>query len=318
SFKNWTVLLAISAFSLSLLGTFLVRSGVLTSVHAFATDPRRGIFILVFLVAVIGSSLALFAWRAPKVGLGGRFGLLSRESLLLTNNVLLVVACASVLLGTLYPLLIDALGAGKLSVGPPYFDAVFVPLMLPAAFLMGAAPFARWKHASVGELTRTLRWAFLAAAVVGIGTPLLHGEWKPLVALSLLLAAWIVLSGLLNFVTRVQSTRAGQPFVSAARKQPRSFFGMHLAHFGIAVFIVGVTMVGAYQDEKDVKMEVGDAVGVGGYTFRFNGVGQQQGPNYRALVGDVDLIKDGRVLRKMFPEKRFYVASSMPMTEAAI
>ncbi|HRF73390.1 MAG TPA: heme lyase CcmF/NrfE family subunit [Accumulibacter sp.] len=318
SFKNWTVLLAISAFSLSLLGTFLVRSGVLTSVHAFATDPRRGIFILVFLVAVIGSSLALFAWRAPKVGLGGRFGLLSRESLLLTNNVLLVVACASVLLGTLYPLLIDALGAGKLSVGPPYFDAVFVPLMLPAAFLMGAAPFARWKHASVGELTRTLRWAFLAAAVVGIGTPLLHGEWKPLVALSLLLAAWIVLSGLLNFVTRVQSTRAGQPFVSAARKQPRSFFGMHLAHFGIAVFIVGVTMVGAYQDEKDVKMEVGDTVGVGGYTFRFNGVGQQQGPNYRALVGDVDLIKDGRVLRKMFPEKRFYVASSMPMTEAAI
>jgi cytochrome c-type biogenesis protein CcmF len=133
SFKNWTVLLAISAFSLSLLGTFLVRSGVLTSVHAFATDPRRGIFILVFLVAVIGSSLALFAWRAPKVGLGGRFALLSRESLLLTNNVLLVVACASVLLGTLYPLLIDALGAGKLSVGPPYFDAVFVPLMLPAA-----------------------------------------------------------------------------------------------------------------------------------------------------------------------------------------
>jgi cytochrome c-type biogenesis protein CcmF len=169
SFKNWTVLLAISAFSLSLLGTFLVRSGVLTSVHAFATDPRRGIFILVFLVAVIGSSLALFAWRAPKVGLGGRFALLSRESLLLTNNVLLVVACASVLLGTLYPLLIDALGAGKLSVGPPYFDAVFVPLMLPAVFLMGVAPFARWKQASFGELARTLRWAFVAAAVVGAG-----------------------------------------------------------------------------------------------------------------------------------------------------
>jgi cytochrome c-type biogenesis protein CcmF len=161
SFKNWTVLLAISAFSLSLLGTFLVRSGVLTSVHAFATDPRRGIFILVFLVTVIGSSLALFAWRAPKVGLGGRFGLLSRESLLLTNNVLLVVACASVLLGTLYPLLIDALGAGKLSVGPPYFDAVFVPLMLPAVFLIGVAPFARWKQATVGELARTLRWAGL-------------------------------------------------------------------------------------------------------------------------------------------------------------
>ncbi|SBT05349.1 heme lyase, CcmF subunit [Candidatus Accumulibacter aalborgensis] len=318
SFKNWTVLLAIAAFSLSLLGTFLVRSGVLTSVHAFATDPRRGIFILAFLVTVIGGSLALFAWRAPKVGLGGRFGLLSRESLLLTNNVLLVVACASVLLGTLYPLLIDALGAGKLSVGPPYFDAVFVPLMLPAAFLIGVAPFARWKHASVGELARTLRWAFLAAAVVGVGAPFFFGQWKPLVALSLLLAAWIMLSGLLNFVQRVQSTRAGQPFIAAARRQPRSFFGMHLAHLGIAVFIVGVTVVSAYQAEKDVKMEIGDTVSVGGYTFRFNGVRAEQGPNYRALVGDLDLTRDGQTVRKMFPEKRFYVASSMPMTEAAI
>ncbi|MEF8716543.1 MAG: heme lyase CcmF/NrfE family subunit [Candidatus Accumulibacter necessarius] len=318
SFKNWTVLLAISAFSLSLLGTFLVRSGVLTSVHAFATDPTRGIFILVFLVAVIGSSLALFAWRAPKVGLGGRFALLSRESLLLTNNVLLVVACASVLLGTLYPLLIDALGAGKLSVGPPYFDAVFVPLMLPAVFLMGVAPFARWKQTSFGELARTLRWAFVAATVVGVGAPFLYGDWKPMVALSLLLAAWIVFSALLNLVERVQSTRAGQSFLAAVRRQPRSFIGMHVAHTGIAVFIVGVAMVGGYHAEKDVKMEIGDTVSVGGYSFRFNGVSQRQGPNYRALVGDVDLIKDGRTLRKMFPEKRFYIVSSMPMTEAAI
>ena len=318
SFKNWTVLLAISAFSLSLLGTFLVRSGVLTSVHAFATDPTRGIFILVFLVAVIGSSLALFAWRAPKVGLGGRFALLSRESLLLTNNVLLVVACASVLLGTLYPLLIDALGAGKLSVGPPYFDAVFVPLMLPAVFLMGVAPFARWKQTSFGELARTLRWAFVAATVVGVGAPFLYGDWKPMVALSLLLAAWIVFSALLNLVERVQSTRAGQSFLAAVRRQPRSFIGMLVAHTGIAVFIVGVAMVGGYHAEKDVKMEIGDTVSVGGYSFRFNGVSQRQGPNYRALVGDVDLIKDGRTLRKMFPEKRFYIVSSMPMTEAAI
>jgi cytochrome c-type biogenesis protein CcmF len=318
SFKNWTVLLAISAFSLSLLGTFLVRSGVLTSVHAFATDPKRGIFILVFLVAVIGSSLALFAWRAPKVGLGGRFALLSRESLLLTNNVLLVVACASVLLGTLYPLLIDALGAGKLSVGPPYFDAVFAPLMIPALFLMGVAPFARWKQASVGELARTLRWAFLVAALVGVIAPFFFGAWKPLVALSLLLAAWIVLSAALNVVERVQSTRAGQPFLRAALKQPRSFFGMHLAHIGIAVFVVGVAMVNAYQAEKDVKMEVGDTVTVGAYTFKFNGVRQEKGPNYMALIGDVDLLKDGQMARKMFPEKRSYFTSSMPMTEAAI
>ena len=318
SFKNWTVLLAISAFSLSLLGTFLVRSGVLTSVHAFATDPRRGIFILAFLVAVIGSSLALFAWRAPKVGLGGRFALLSRESLLLTNNVLLVVACATVLLGTLYPLLVDALGAGKLSVGPPYFDSVFAPLMIPALFLMGVAPFARWKQATFGELARTLRWAFLAAASVGLVTPFLLGQWKPLVALSLLLAAWIALSAALNFVERVQSTRAERTFLAAALDQPLSFFGMHTAHIGVAVFVVGVSMVNGYQSEKDVKMDIGDTVAVGGYTFQFNGVRQQQGPNYMALVGDIELLKDGNFIRKMHPEKRNYVSSAMPMTEAAI
>ena len=318
SFKNWTVLLAISAFSLSLLGTFLVRSGVLTSVHAFATDPRRGIFILAFLVTVIGSSLALFAWRAPRVGLGGRFSPLSRESLLLTNNVLLVVACASVLLGTLYPLLIDALGAGKLSVGPPYFDSVFAPLMIPALFLMGVAPFARWKQASFRELACTLRSAFLIAVVVGLVTPFFFGQWKAQVALSLLLAAWIMLSSLLNIISRVQTTRAGQSFIRAASKQPRSFFGMHLAHSGIAVFVVGVAMVNGYQSEKDVKMEIGDTVSVGAYTFRFNGVRQQNGPNYMALVGDVDLLKDHRHIRKMHPEKRSYVSSSMPMTEAAI
>ena len=318
SFKNWTVLLAISAFSLSLLGTFLVRSGVLTSVHAFATDPKRGIFILAFLVVVIGSSLALFAWRAPKVGLGGRFALLSRESLLLTNNVLLVVACATVLLGTLYPLLIDALGAGKLSVGPPYFDSVFAPLMIPALFLIGVAPFARWKQATFGELAHTLRWAFLVAAIVGLVTPFILGAWKPLVALSLLLAAWIALSAALNFVERVQSTRAGRTFLAAALDQPPSFFGMHTAHIGVAVFVIGVSMVNGYQAEKDVKMDIGDTVAVGGYSFQFNGVRQQQGPNYMALVGDIELLKDGNFIRKMHPEKRNYVSSAMPMTEAAI
>ena len=318
SFKNWTVLLAISAFSLSLLGTFLVRSGVLTSVHAFATDPRRGIFILFLLVAVIGSSLVLFAWRAPKVGLGGRFSLLSRESLLLTNNVLLVVACASVLLGTLYPLLIDALGAGKLSVGPPYFDSVFAPLMIPALFLIGVAPFARWKQASALELARTLRWAFVAAALVGLPAPLLFGAWKPLVALSLLLAAWIVIAGALNFQQRVQATRGGQSWLAAASRQPLSFYAMHVAHLGVAAFVVGVAMVGGYQAEKDVKMELGDTVAVGGYTFRFNGVKLEKGPNYSALVGDIDLLQGGQLLRKMKPEKRSYVSSAMPMTEAAI
>jgi cytochrome c-type biogenesis protein CcmF len=258
SFKNWTVLLAISAFSLSLLGTFLVRSGVLTSVHAFATDPRRGIFILIFLVAVIGSSLALFAWRAPKVGLGGRFGLVSRESLLLTNNVLLVVACATVLLGTLYPLLIDALGVGKISVGPPYFDAVFVPVMTPILFLMGVGPFARWKEASIAEIARTVRWA------IGAGRRRRHrpaAGLRPVVALTalgLLLAAWIVVTSAAQLRRARPAHARGQSFLTAALKQPRSFFGMHVAHIGIAVFVVGVTMVNSFQEEKDVKMAPGD------------------------------------------------------------
>ncbi|MFV5212376.1 heme lyase CcmF/NrfE family subunit [Azonexus caeni] len=318
SFKNWTVLLAISAFSLSLLGTFLVRSGVLTSVHAFATDPTRGVFILVFLVAVIGTSLALFAWRAPSVGLGGRFGLISRESLLLTNNVLLVVACATVLLGTLYPLLIDALGIGKISVGPPYFDTVFFPVMMPVLFLMGIGPFARWKEASLGEIARLLRWAFAVAVVVAIAVPLLYGQWKVLTALGLLLAAWIVVTALIHFVRRVNQTRGGRGFVAAALDQPASFVGMHVAHIGIAVFVVGVSMVSTYEEEKDVKMGPGDVVDVGGYQFRFNGVQSLQGPNYQAAQGDFDLLLGGKLERKLFPEKRNYFSSSMPMTEAAI
>jgi cytochrome c-type biogenesis protein CcmF len=318
SFKNWTVLLAISAFSLSLLGTFLVRSGVLTSVHAFATDPRRGIFILIFLVAVIGSSLALFAWRAPKVGLGGRFGLVSRESLLLTNNVLLVVACATVLLGTLYPLLIDALGVGKISVGPPYFNAVFVPVMTPVLFLMAIGPFARWKEASFGEILHTLRWAFAAAVVVAIVVPLIYGTWSALTALGLLLAAWVAVSTLTAYVQRVQHTRAGQSFIAAALKQPRSFVGMIVAHLGISIFVVGVTMVSSFQEENDVKMAPGETTHVAGYSFTFNGVREVQGPNYLAAQGEFDLAVNGKFVRKMNPEKRTYQSSSMPMTEASI
>lgn len=318
SFKNWTVLLAISAFSLSLLGTFLVRSGVLTSVHAFATDPARGIFILAFLVLVIGSSLTLFAWRAPKVGLGGSFALISRESLLLGNNVMLVVATATVLLGTLYPLLVDALGIGKISVGPPYFNAVFVPVMAPIVFLMGVGPFARWKQASVPEIARLLRVAFLVAAVIAGVLPWVMGEWTPLIALGILLAFWVLMTAVLNFAQRVQATRGDAPWLTAAFAQPRHFWGMHLAHIGIAVFIIGVTMVGGYTEEKDVKLSAGETVSVRGYTFRFNGVTAQKGPNYTAMVGDVEAMSGTTLIRKMSPEKRAYVSSSMPMTEAAI
>src|SRR5712664_2373754 len=204
-FRSWTVLLAIGAFSLSLVGTFLVRSGVLTSVHAFATDPKRGIFILIFLTVVIGGSLALYAWRAKQVGLGGKFDVVSRESLLLSNNVLLAVAAGSVLLGTLYPLIVDALGMGKLSVGPPYFNSVFVPLMVPAVFLMGVGPIARWKKSSLPELVTRLRWAFLAAVVSALILPLVLGQWKPLVALGLMLALWIVFTAGLNIRERVKT-----------------------------------------------------------------------------------------------------------------
>ena len=318
SFKNWTVLLAISVFSLSLLGTFLVRSGVLTSVHAFATDPRRGVFILSFLVVVIGSSLALFAWRAPKVGLGGHFGLLSRESLLLINNVLLAVACASVFLGTLYPLLIDALGLGKLSVGSPYFETVFVPLMVPVLFLVGVAPFARWKQAHFPELFRSLRAVFLIAALIGLVTPFLLGEWKFLVALSLSLAAWIVLTSVLNIVLRTRITRGSSSFLRAFARQPAGFLGMHLAHCGVAVFVMGVAIVNGYQSGRDVKMNPGNTAVLADYSFKFNGVRPGRGPNYGALIGDIDLLRDGHIERKLWPEKRFYLTSNMPMTEAAI
>jgi len=306
-FRNWTVLLAISAFSLSLLGTFLVRSGVLSSVHAFATDPARGIFILAFLVVVIGGSLTLFAWRAPTVGLGGAFALLSRETLLLVNNVLFVVAAGSVLLGTLYPLFIDALGMGKLSVGPPYFNTVFVPIMVPLLFLVGLGPLARWKQLDAREMARRLRLPAVLALAAGAGLPFAMGRWSPLVALGLLLAAWIAASTLMQVIARLRAGAA-----------PVSFWGMHLAHLGVAVFVAGVTLVNGYEVEKDVRMQIGDTVGLGGYTVRLLGVREVPGPNYVAQRGEVELSKGDRVLRTMHPEKRAYFSSQMPMTETAI
>ncbi|MDN5881079.1 MAG: heme lyase CcmF/NrfE family subunit [Nitrosospira sp.] len=317
SFKSWTVLLAICAFSLSLLGTFLVRSGVLTSVHAFATDPKRGIFILAFLVIVIGASLLLFAWRAPKIGLGGKFELLSRESLLLGNNLLMMVAAGSILLGTLYPLIIDALELGKLSVGPPYFEAVFVPLMTPAIFLIGVGPLARWKQASLPDLTVRLRWAFAVSVVTALLLPFILGEWKPWVSFGLLLACWVIASMAVNLRHRLLSSgKTG--LVAKLASQSRSYYGMHLAHLGIAVFIIGVTVVGGYETEKDVRMEIGNTVEVGGYTFRFNGVKKAPGPNYMADIGELDVLRNGEKIRTMEPEKRTYTASGMAMTEAAI
>jgi cytochrome c-type biogenesis protein CcmF len=317
SFKSWTLLLAISAFSLSLLGTFLVRSGVLTSVHAFATDPTRGIFILSFLVVVIGSSLLLFAWRAPKIGLGGSFDLVSRESFLLANNLLLVVAASSVLLGTLYPLVMDALELGKISVGPPYFESVFVALMAPAIFLMGLGPLARWKKSSLPELAIRLRWAFGVSMITALLLPLTMGEWKVMVSFGLLLAFWVITSIFVSLWQRIKNSSHQGLFTKLA-KQSRSYYGMNFAHFGIAIFIIGVTMVNGYETEKDVRMDVGDTVAIGGYTFRFNGTNEVPGPNYQGIVGDIEVLNNGERINLMHPEKRTYNASGMAMTEAAI
>jgi len=316
AFKSWTVLLAIFAFSLSLLGTFLVRSGVLTSVHAFATDPKRGVFILAFLAIVIGGSLALFAFRAPKVGLGGRIGMVSREAALLGNNVLLMAAMGSVLLGTLYPLFLDALGLGKISVGPPYFDSVFAPLMTPVVFLMGVGPLARWKEASLPELAVRLRWAAAVSVITAIVVPLIAGEWTWLKSFGYLLAFWIFAATAVSVWERIGRGMGG--VWARMRQQPRAYWGMVLAHVGVGVFIVGVTTVKGYEVERDVRMDIGDTVEVGGYTFKFQGARQTTGPNYRASRGTVEVRRDGRLVETLYPEKRIYNAQQMPMTEAAI
>jgi cytochrome c-type biogenesis protein CcmF len=310
-FRSWTIMLSLIAFSLSLLGTFLVRSGVLTSVHAFATDPKRGVFILLFLAVVVGGSLILFAARAGKVRSGGSFSLVSRETFLLVNNVLLTTAAAAVLLGTLYPLIIDSLNLGKLSVGPPYFNAVFAPIMIPVLFFMVVGSYARWKNDTVADLARKLRPVAIVSVLLGCAAPLLAGTWSALVALGLTLSIWIVLASFVQMYRQFKDT-------ANWKSTPISYWGMHVAHIGIAICVVGITMVKGYETEKDVRMTIGDTVEVGGYTFRLTGIDEVPGPNYKADRGAVDVIKGDRVLRTLHPEKRTYFSSTMPMTEAAI
>jgi len=308
SFKAWTVLLAIAAFSLSLLGTFLVRSGVLTSVHAFASDPKRGVFILVFLAVVVGASLTLFAWRAPRVALGGRMELVSRESFLLANSVLLVVATAAVLLGTIYPLIIDALNLGKLSVGPPYFNAVFAPLLVPTVFLMIPGSVARWRDAHVREIALKLRWTFVGAVVLALLLPFVLGGWSIGAAFGLFLGGWVALG-------------TAQQVLERLRKPGRigaSFWGQHTAHLGMAVLVVGITGVKCYEVERDVRMQIGDVVTIAPYTFRLSSLDEVRGPNYKAVRADVEVLRHDRVIEVLQPEKRRYFSSAMPMTEAGI
>ena len=317
AFKSWTVLLAILAFSLSLLGTFLVRSGVLSSVHAFATDPARGLFILGFLVVVVGSSLVLYAWRAPQVGLGARFGMLSRESLLLANNVVLVVAMAAVLLGTLYPLALDALGLGKISVGVPYFETVFAPLMAVAVFLMGVGPLARWKQADAGDLVRRLRWAAIVAVAAALASAWLAGRIGLAVTAGLALAWWVVASVATDLWARVRPQQ-GASLWQRAQRLPRAIVGMMLAHLGIAVFIFGVTLVKGYEVERDLRMAPGDTATLGGHQFVFHGTRAITGPNYSGVRAWVEVARGGRKVADLLPEKRVYRVQRNPMTEAAI
>lgn len=320
AFRSWTVLLAICTFSLSILGTFLVRSGVLTSVHAFAVDPGRGLYILAFMTVIVGGSLALYAWRAPSVGLGGGFSLLSRESLLLSNNVVLTVAAGSVLLGTLYPVVLDVLAWGKISIGPPYFEAVFVPLMTPAIFLMGVGPVARWKQAEVPDLARRLKAAFGVSVLTAVLAPLaMSGPPRfgsPMIVLGLWLAAWSIASAAAHAWQRITDGE-GEVLRRLAR-QPRSWYGMLLAHAGVGVFIAGVTLANGYEVKRELRLEVGASHEAGGYGFTFAGIGPAAGPNYSAQRAVFRVTRDGRPVVTLYPEKRLYTVQDMALSQADI
>lgn len=311
SFRGWTLLLAIAAFSLSLLGTFLVRSGVLTSVHAFASDPERGLFILVFFASVVGGSLALYAARAPKVAAGKPFAAVSRESLLLFNNLLFSAAAAMVLIGTLYPLLHDALGWGKISVGPPYFGTLFIALMIPVAVLIPFGPMARWQQEQLGRFAPLLRIA-LSATVVA----LLLSLWliDPVNAKSLAAftgAVWVLLGTAVFIRQRMQSKAVGRRF-------PAEMVGMLLAHAGLGVFVLGVMATEGTSVEKDVALSAGQSVEIRGYTFRFDGVQPHDGPNFKADRGTITVFDGDRQIAVLHPEKRAYASGGQVMTEADI
>ncbi len=315
-FKAWTVLLAIFAFSLSLLGTFLVRSGVLTSVHAFANDPERGIFILIFLGVVVGGSLALYTWRAPQIRSAVKLNMLSREGGLLMNNILLVITASSILLGTLYPLALDALGAGKISVGPPYFNALFVPLTIPIALLLGVAALSRWKQDSVDRLGKKLLIPFVFSVVLGTAIPYVfldEVKWGAVVAV--MLALWITSLSVVGILDRIAGKKDK---MQALLNIPRGFYGMTFAHMGVAMFVVGITITSLYSTEKDIRLVQGQSYSIGEYDFMFEGVQQAVGPNYKAAEGWFTVSYQGKQIERLHSQKRLYNAGGMPMTEAGI
>ncbi|WP_313290673.1 heme lyase CcmF/NrfE family subunit [Stutzerimonas nitrititolerans] len=313
-FKSWTVLLAIAAFSLSLLGTFLVRSGVLTSVHAFATDPARGVFILVFLLLVVGGSLTLFALRAPVVKSQVGFGLWSRETLLLVNNLLLVVATAMILLGTLYPLLLDALSGAKLSVGPPYFNAMFLPLIGVLMLTLGVGVLVRWKDTPLQWLLGMLTPVLIVGAILGGLGSMVFGDFHWAVLAVCLLSAWVVIAGVRDVLDKTRH----KGLLKGARSLTPSYWGMHLAHFGLVVCAMGVVLVSQQSDERDLRLAPGESLELGGYRFVFEGAQHFEGPNYTSDKGTIRVFDGDKRIANLHPEKRLYTVQQMPMTEAGI
>ena len=309
SFRGWTLLLAIAAFSLSLLGTFLVRSGVVESVHAFASDPARGMFILAFLVVTIGGALVLYAWRASLFASKAGFKPISRESFLLMNNVLLVAAMGVILLGTLYPIFLDAFDLRGVSVGPPYFSAMFLVPTLPLVLLLAMGMHASWKHATF-ERTKTLLAVLLVVAIaLGIGIPALAYGWHSILsAVGVVVALWIALSSLIEPVERL---RKGHSLSAGV-------LGMCVAHFGLAMFILGATTVESFKQEKDLSLRPGQSTEVAGFTFAMNSLRDVAGPNYQAVESEVTISRNGREITKLYPQKRVYRVQKNAMTEAGI
>ncbi|MFA7552864.1 MAG: heme lyase CcmF/NrfE family subunit [Spongiibacteraceae bacterium] len=315
-FKSWTVLLAIIAFSLSLLGTFLVRSGVLTSVHSFAADPERGLFILVFLIIVVGGSLTLYAVRAPTVSSKSHYDWLSREMLLLMNNVIFLAAALTVLFGTLFPLLMDGLGFGKYSVGPPYFNSVFVPLMAILIVFMGVGPSARWKKTRAGFLKAQLLVAAAASVIVGLVFPLIYGgDYSVAAALAVCFAAWIILATAVDMKDKLRNASS---ISSGLFRLNRAYYGMVIAHIGFACAVLGVCLTSQYSQEHDVRMMPGDQLEIESYTFQFQGIRGVTGPNYSSDEGVITVSEDGKMIATLHPEKRRYNAQQQVLTEAAI
>ncbi len=317
--KSWTIFLAIIAFALSLLGTFLVRSGVITSVHAFASDPTRGVFILLLLVVTIGGAFALFAWRGPSLKGSGLFQPISREGGLLLNNFLLMVAAASILLGTLYPLFIDVLELGKVSVGAPYFESVFIPMMIPMILVMGIAPFLKWKRGNISSASGQLKITAVITVIGGGLSWMIIDRASALAAFGTTLAIWLFVATLIELAGRVKLFRV--PFSDSIKRllrQPRASWGMTLAHAGLAIAIAGMTASSAWRVEKIQVMKFGDSVDVAGYTYTLNSVNEFLGPNYKATRGRFSVTRGDSFSLVLQPEKRVYSTRGMSTTEAAI